>query len=79
MMTKTLTLPWDVAEHLDTEEDMAAYLEAVLEENDPALVTVALTDIARAKEMRQIAVATGLARVRHGLEALAGERAPFSG
>lgn len=78
-MTKTLTLPWDVAEHLDTEEDMAAYLEAVLEENDPALVTVALTDIARAKEMRQIAVATGLARVRHGLEALAGERAPFSG
>jgi probable addiction module antidote protein len=43
--------PWDAAEHLNTEEDMAAYLEAALEEGDPALITAALGDIARAKGM----------------------------
>jgi probable addiction module antidote protein len=56
------TRPWDVAEHLETEADMAAYLEAVLEDGDPALVTAALGDIARAKGMTQIARETGLAR-----------------
>ena len=29
-MAKTLTTPWDPADHLHTEEDMAAYLEAAL-------------------------------------------------
>ena len=41
---------------------MAAYLEAVMEENDPALMTHALGVIARAKGMSQIARDTGLAR-----------------
>lgn len=40
---------WDAVEHLNTEEDMVLYLEACLEENDPALVAAALEDIARAK------------------------------
>lgn len=44
---------WDVAEHLETEEDMIAYLEAALEEGDPALVAAALGDIARAKGIVQ--------------------------
>ena len=61
-MAKTQTRPWDAAEHLETEEDMAAYLEAALEEGDPALVAAALGDIARAKGMTQIANETGLAR-----------------
>jgi probable addiction module antidote protein len=61
-MTKTTTLPWDPAEHLETEEDMAAYLEAALEEGDPALVAAALGDIARAKGMTQLARDTGLGR-----------------
>ena len=61
-MVKTKTLPWDVAEHLETEEDMAAYLEAALEEGDPSLVAAALGDIARAKGMTQIARETGLGR-----------------
>lgn len=60
--TKTKTRPWDVAEHLETEADMAAYLEAVLEDGDPALVASALGDIARAKGMSQIARKTGLGR-----------------
>ena len=45
-MTKMQTKPWGRAEHLETEEDMAAYLEAALEEGDPALVDC-MGDIAR--------------------------------
>ena len=56
------TTRWDSAEHLRTDEDIAAYLDAVLEENDPALVTHALGVIARAKGMSQIARETGLGR-----------------
>ena len=41
-MINTVTSPWDPAQHLNTEEDMAAYLEAALEENDPNLVAAAL-------------------------------------
>ena len=61
-MAKTKTKRWDPAEHLETGEDMAAYLEAALEDGDPALVAAALGDIARAKGMSQIARATGLGR-----------------
>ena len=61
-MPRTVTSPWDPAEHLDTEEDMAAYLEAALEEGDPALVAAVLGDIARAKGMSQVARETGLGR-----------------
>jgi probable addiction module antidote protein len=61
-MPKIATKPWDPAEHLNTEEDMAAYLEAALEEGDPALVAAALGDIARAKGMTQVARDTGLGR-----------------
>lgn len=56
------TRSWDPAEHLETEEDMAAYLEAALEEGDAALIAAALGDIARAKGMTQIARDTGLGR-----------------
>jgi len=61
-MAKTQTRPWDVTEHLETDEDMAAYLEAALEEGDPALVAAALGDIARAKGIAQIAREAGLGR-----------------
>ena len=61
-IAKMKTRPWDAAEHLRTEEDMAAYLEAALEDGDPTLVAAALGDIARAKGMSQIARETGLGR-----------------
>ena len=61
-MAKTLTTVWDPAEHLETEADMAAYLEAALEESDPALIAAALGDIARAKGMTQVAREAGLGR-----------------
>jgi len=61
-MAKTKTRPWDAAEHLASDEDMAAYLEAALEQGDAALFTAALGDVARAKGMTEIARATGLGR-----------------
>ncbi|MDI6901709.1 MAG: putative addiction module antidote protein [Anaerosomatales bacterium] len=61
-MAKTKTHPWDVTRYLDSEEAMAAYLDAALEEGDPALLAAALGDIARAKGMTQIARETGLGR-----------------
>jgi probable addiction module antidote protein len=61
-MAKTVTTVWDPADHMKTEEDMVAYLEAALEEADPALVAAALGDIARAKGMTQVARDAGLGR-----------------
>jgi probable addiction module antidote protein len=61
-MPKIATKPWDPAEHLKTEADMAAYLEAALEEGDPALVAAALGDIARAMGVTHVARDTGLGR-----------------
>ena len=61
-IAKTKTIPWDAAEYLHSEEEMAAYLEAALEEGEPALVAAALGDIARARGMTQLARDTGLGR-----------------
>jgi probable addiction module antidote protein len=61
-MAKTQTRLWDASENLENEEDMVAYLEAALQEGDPALVAAALGDIARAKGITQIARDTGLGR-----------------
>ncbi|NJN37753.1 MAG: putative addiction module antidote protein [Acaryochloridaceae cyanobacterium CSU_3_4] len=61
-MAKTKTQLWDAANHLETREDMAAYLEAALEDGDPTLVAAALGDIARSKGMTQISRDTGLGR-----------------
>ena len=59
---KVKTTPWDATEHLKTEEDMAAYLEAAIEDGDPVVISAAIGDIARAKGMSQIARETGLGR-----------------
>ncbi len=61
-MAKIETTVWDPAEHLNTSEEMAAYLEAALEIADASLVAAALGDIARAKGMSQVARDTGLGR-----------------
>jgi probable addiction module antidote protein len=61
-MATTATLVWDPADHLQSREDMAAYLQAALEEGDPALIAAALGDIARAKGMSQVARDAGLGR-----------------
>jgi DNA-binding phage protein len=67
-MDKTQMKSWDLAEHLKTDEDMAAYLEAALQDDDPSLVAVALGDIARAKGMTEVAreaSLSGFLCVRH--------------
>ena len=60
--SKTNTTPWDPARYLESDEDVAAYLDAALEEDDPALLAAALGDIARARGMTEIARETGLGR-----------------
>ena len=76
-MPKTKTTRYDVAEHLRTPEEMAAYLEACLEEagGDAAFIAKALGDIARAKGMSQVASDAGLSR-ESLYKALSGERVP---
>ena len=61
---KARTMPYDVAEQLRTPEEMAAYLDAWLEEapDDATGIARALGDIARAKGMTQVAKDTGLSR-----------------
>jgi probable addiction module antidote protein len=61
-MAKTKTRAWDATQYLKSEKDIVAYLEAALEEGDPALFTAALGDVARAKGMSKISRATGLGR-----------------
>lgn len=55
LTAKVKTVPYDVAEQLRTPEEMAAYLDAWLEEapDDAAGIARALGDIARAKGMRR--------------------------
>jgi len=62
-MTEKFTV-YDTAEYLKTNADMAAYLDACLEEagDDPAFIANALGVIARARGMTQLARDTGLAR-----------------
>ena len=76
-MAKTKTSRYVVAEHLRTPEEIAAYLEACLEEanGDAAFIAKALGDIARAKGMSQVARKAGLSR-ESLYKALSGERTP---
>jgi probable addiction module antidote protein len=76
-MKKTKTTRYDVAEHLRSPEEMAAYLEASFEEadGDAAFIAKALGDIARAKGMSAVAKEAGLSR-ESLYKALSGERSP---
>ncbi len=76
-MRKTETTRYDVAEHLRNPAEMAAYLEACIEEagDDAAFIAKALGDIARAKGMSQVARDAGLSR-ESLYKALSGERSP---
>ena len=76
-MMQTKTAPYDVAEFLETPEEMAAYLEACIQESggDAAFIAKALGDIARAKGMSQVAREAGLSR-ESLYKALSGDRSP---
>lgn len=55
-------IPFDPAEHLETEEDIVHYLEAAMDGNDPAHIASALGDVARSKGMSEIARNAGVGR-----------------
>lgn len=76
-MAKTSTTKYDVAEHLRTPKEMAAYLEACMEEanGDAAFIAKALGDIVRAKGMSQVAKEAGLSR-ESLYKTLSGDRIP---
>ncbi len=80
-MNRLKTTVYDVAEHLRTPDEMAAYLEVCLEDlngdlnGDSAFIAKAIGDIARAKGMTQVAEKTGLSR-ESLYKALSGERSP---
>jgi probable addiction module antidote protein len=60
---KIAELPeFDPTEYLNSDEDVAAYLTTVLEENDTSLLAAALGDIARARGMTQVAKDSGITR-----------------
>ncbi len=61
--TKETFTRYDAAEYLASEEDIAAYLTACAEEDDPALFLAALGDVARARNMTQLAAETGMTRM----------------
>lgn len=63
-MSKLQLKKWDVVDHLKTDEDMALYLDACIEDDpgDGSLIRAALGDLARARGMSQLARDTGLAR-----------------
>lgn len=61
---RTMKTPtkWDASKYLESEDDIAAYLNAALEDGDTAIIAAALGDIARAKGMTQLAKETGITR-----------------
>ena len=79
-MAKIKTTKYDVAEHLRSPEEMAAYLEACMEQanGDAAFIAKALGDIARAKGMSQVAREAGLSR-ESLYKTLSGDRTPGFG
>jgi probable addiction module antidote protein len=76
-MKKTITSPYDVAEHLRTPKEMALYLQACIDESngDAAFIARSLGDIARAKGMAHVAKESGLSR-ESLYKALSGDRIP---
>ncbi len=60
---KLKTTKWDAVDYLKTDEDMANYLEAAMEDGHPAVIATAIGNIARTKGMTQIARKAGIGRV----------------
>jgi DNA-binding phage protein len=52
-MTEIKTRPFDAANYLETEDDIAEYLRLAREANDQQLLEKALSDVARAQEKAQ--------------------------
>ena len=53
---------WDVTEHMDNEEYISEYLKAAFESGDISEITRALGDVARARNMTELAEKMGISR-----------------
>ncbi|WP_343611126.1 addiction module antidote protein [Novosphingobium sp.] len=53
---------YDVAEHLDSEEEIRLYLEAAFEDGDPKVITNAIGNVAKARGMSEVAKSAGISR-----------------
>ncbi|MCL2267448.1 MAG: putative addiction module antidote protein [Treponema sp.] len=53
---------WDVTEHMDNEEYISEYLKAAFESGDTSEITRALSDVARARNMSDLAEKMGISR-----------------
>jgi probable addiction module antidote protein len=62
MAAKTKTIPWDPAERLTDKKAITSFLNAALEDGDPAVIASALGAVARAQGMTRIARDAGLTR-----------------
>lgn len=75
VMKKVKFSRYDTVDYLKNEDDIAAYLDAVMEDGDPALIAAALGDVARARNLSQLARDVGM--TRQGLDkALSGNGNP---
>ncbi|AKT52142.1 addiction module antidote protein [Arsenicicoccus sp. oral taxon 190] len=63
-MTNAAVAPFDSADYLNTFDDVAAYLEAVLEDakDDPKVIAAALGPVARSRNLSEIARQAGMSR-----------------
>lgn len=74
-MGKHVLIPFDVADYLQSEEDIALYLSTVLEDGSIQEIAAALGDIARARGMARVASDAGLSR-ESLYKGLSGDRTP---
>ncbi len=61
-MAGATTRRFDIADHLNTPEEIAAYLDAVLEEGDDKLLLVALRTVVKSRGFAKVAQGAGVRR-----------------
>lgn len=61
-MDKINVTRFDAADYLDSEEAIAGYLNAAIEENDPELLLAAIADVAKARGLTKVAQDAGVGR-----------------
>jgi probable addiction module antidote protein len=74
-MSKATLVPFDAVDYLESEEDIALYLNAILEDGSPMEIAAALGDVARARGMAKVAADAGLSR-ESLYRGLSGSRVP---
>ena len=61
-MAKVKVTPWDTSETLETQDDISGYLAEAFEDGDPELIRIAMANVAKARNMTQLAADMGISR-----------------